>query len=84
MAKGKAAAKDKVDSNKVSGKPPHKSVSTGVNPNKPPRIKLKHTSKLISHASAKPLCQYCRIQLSTSSTTIKIVASKGRHCSAFG
>ncbi len=64
----------------VSGRPPQRSVSTGVRPITPPFISTKKNASTASHSPTSQGFQKVRTQLATSSATSAMVAISGRHC----
>ena len=83
-ASGKARKLDSVASITVSGRPPHKSVRTGLRPNTPPPMRVKNTVSTTAHSSTSQRFQNQRMQLSTRPSTMVSVATSGRHCSSKG
>ncbi|MNV93569.1 hypothetical protein D3C71_1882770 [compost metagenome] len=83
-ASGQARTMDKVVSISVSGRPPQRSVGTGVRPATPPSIKAKNTAHTSTQASSSQRFQKRRMPLATTSSSNRPVASIGRHCSSSG
>ena len=84
MAMGKARKIDNVASMTVSGNPPQRSVRTSLRPKLPPPMRTKNTARMPTQRMASQGFQNQRMQLSTRPPTIRLVASRARHCSSNG
>ena len=82
MAIGKASIIDSVDNMMVSGRPPHRSVSTFSRPAKPPYITAKKNASTAIQAGSSQAFQNARVQLPISMASMTLVASSGRHWSS--